>query len=120
MRRRVPVAGPGPGFRVAETERSVEVDVRRDDRAIDGLGEAMVDMVECWTLRDRTRKRLAHCLEVNNQHVKAASSESGLQMPEVQFDKTKASKRQHHLNQLHRNQQVKPCDSINSMVITCD
>jgi len=28
----------------------VEVDVRRDDRAIDGLGEAMVDMVECWTV----------------------------------------------------------------------
>ena len=45
MRRRLPVAGPGPGFRVAETERSVEVDVRRDDSAIDGLGEAMVDIV---------------------------------------------------------------------------
>jgi hypothetical protein len=45
LRRRLPVAGPGPGFRVAETERSVEVEVRRDDIAIDGLGEAMVDIV---------------------------------------------------------------------------
>jgi hypothetical protein len=45
LRRRLPVAGPGPGFRVAETERSVEVEVRRDDITIDGLGEAMVDIV---------------------------------------------------------------------------
>lgn len=47
MRRRLPVAGPGPvcGRRVAETERSVDVDVRRDDNAIEGLGEAIVDIV---------------------------------------------------------------------------
>ena len=56
MRRRLPVAGPGFGFRVAETERSVEVDVRRDDSAMEGLGEAMVDMVERWTLDHWTKE----------------------------------------------------------------
>ena len=61
MRRRLPVAGPGPGFRVAETERSVEVDVRRDESAIDGLGEAMVDMVERWSFKtlDERGRRIA-------------------------------------------------------------
>jgi hypothetical protein len=52
LRRRAPVAGPGAAFRVAEWERSVEVDVRREESAIEGLGEAIVDIAPSgvWSL----------------------------------------------------------------------
>jgi ribosomal 50S subunit-associated protein YjgA (DUF615 family) len=61
----------------------VEVDVRRDDSAIEGLGEAIVDMLEAGVQGIGLERGWRNALEVNKQHVKAASSESGLQVPKL-------------------------------------
>lgn len=55
MRRRLPDAGPGPGgWWEVEIERSVEVEVRREEMAVEARGEAMVDMLfglDCHAVR---------------------------------------------------------------------
>lgn len=80
MRRWLPGAAL-PGWRVSDAERSVEVEVRREERAIEGRGEAIVDILAiarpCYGGYEGSRACSLSKGELK-VHVIAGPSESGL------------------------------------------